>query len=292
MMPKLLGSESALWVHGKMRGLWPRGTQMTAHTRCSTVPQVHPQPWCCQPHPYKTSTSGNHRASRSRLQASLETQQQFLRLSGMRADQRSQCTRFSCCCCFFLVFFLRSSTANNKAVLMALGCVRSRLMNGSASTELSLFSPELGMTCCMKAAHDGLGTISMEQPASHRQSSFVALIMYRDASSGDKRQAFDGYSLQSRCVRFFVCPDGYVYKSANNTCTYGFLDPWYWYASHGVNSVMIIKSVDAEVCIVKSKLHESLNWCTVRIWWVQETEIFVPDCFSVALWKLQSYATD
>ena len=38
----------------------------------------------------------------------------------------------------------------------------------------------------MKPAHDGLGTISMEQSAVNRESSFTAVIMDQDASSGDK----------------------------------------------------------------------------------------------------------
>ena len=55
LWPTLLGSESALGVHGRMRGLCPCVTQMKEHAQCSTGLQVHSQPWCCQPHPCWTS---------------------------------------------------------------------------------------------------------------------------------------------------------------------------------------------------------------------------------------------
>ena len=50
---------------------------------------------------------------------------------------------------------------------------------------MTLYSPELCVVRCMRLVHDGLGTISMEQPAIHRESSFIAVIMDRDVSSED-----------------------------------------------------------------------------------------------------------
>ena len=120
----------------------------------------------------------------------------FLKLSDIRADQRAQCTRL---CCSFCIYQQQAT----KLCKWHLVFVWSRLINGNASFELASYSSQLCMTYRMKPARDGFGTISMEQPTIHRKSTFMALIMDQDASSGDKYRPL---ALISTCVRLFVCP--------------------------------------------------------------------------------------